>query len=383
MYPLNSIRLENFKSYKDQSFKLSGLNIFCGNNSVGKSTVMQAIGMILQSDFSGKFELKLNGDLINIGRIDDIINDSIPNNAQLKLTLSINGYDVSWGISKEDSTSVRNELPCILGAQNLAKIKGFINTLNFQYIEAERLGPRDNITLSLHNFHNEWLGKKGEFVTEVLYNIINKKDRLILKNGFPDKSDYRIHPKINSARVASNIQAWMDEISPNYKISPEIEENANIAYNTIRSESGKNTKPKNIGFGYSYALSIVTSLLLAQPGELVVLENPEAHLHPRGQSYIGRLIAYSAQAGVQILVETHSDHLLNGIRVVARTSADFSPEIISLFYISHEKNESTAEKITISKDGKLSSWPKGFFDQQSIDMYTIMTGRSETPNLVK
>ncbi|EGG8865533.1 DUF3696 domain-containing protein, partial [Salmonella enterica] len=75
--------------------------------------------------------------------------------------------------------------------------------------------------------------------------------------------------------------------------------------------------------------------------------------------------------------------LLNGIRVVARTSSDFSPDLISLFYISHENNESTAEKIAIGKDGKLSNWPKGFFDQQSIDMYTIMTGSFDTPNSMK
>ncbi|MCL0182211.1 DUF3696 domain-containing protein [Klebsiella pneumoniae] len=383
MNQIKSIKLENFKSYKNQTFNISGLNVFCGNNSVGKSTVMQAIAMILQSDFGNKSDLKLNGDLINVGRIDDIFNDFTSAEGKLSITISTSNCEVRWGITKEDSTIIRNELPCISGLEDIKTLKDFINISNFQYIEAERIGPRDNIPLSQHNFHSDWLGKKGEYVIEVLDTIMNKQDRLILDNEKPNKDDPRIHYKLNSVRVASNIQAWMDEISPNYKIHPKLEVNANIAYNTIQAESGKQTKPKNIGFGYSYALSIVSALLLAKPGELVVLENPEAHLHPRGQSYMGRLIAYTAQAGVQVLIETHSDHLLNGIRVVARTSPDFSPELISLFYISHENNESTAEKIAIGKDGKLSSWPKGFFDQQSIDMYTIMTGSFDTPDSMK
>jgi len=380
MLPIKSIKLKNFKSYKKQSFDLSGLNVFCGNNSVGKSTVMQALGMILQSDFGSKHDLKLNGELINIGRIEDIINDFIPEDDKLKITLSANVSEVSWGVSQEDSANIRNELPCVSGLNEIKKIKDIIDVINFQYIEAERIGPRDNISLSQHNFHSDWLGKKGEYVIEVLDTIMNRQDRLILKDGVSNKNDPRIHHKFINVRVANNIQAWMDEISPNYKIQPKLDVNANIAYNTIQAESGKQTKPKNIGFGYSYALSIVTALLLAKPGELVVLENPEAHLHPRGQSYMGRLIAYTAQAGVQILIETHSDHLLNGIRVVARTSPDFSSELISLFYISHENNESTAEKIAVGKDGKLSRWPAGFFDQQSIDMYTIMTGSFNTPD---
>lgn len=383
MHPIKSISLENFKSYKNQSFVLSGLNVFCGNNSVGKSTVMQAIGMVLQSDFSSKYDLKINGELINIGRIEDIISDFIADDDSMKVTLCINDCETSWGATKDDSANLRNGLPCIAGVEHVNHMKDFIDASNFQYIEAERIGPRDNISLSQHNFHSDWLGKKGEYFIEVLDTIMNRQDRLILKDGSPNKDDPRIHHKFSNVRVANNIQAWMDEISPNYKIQPKLEVNANIAYNTIQAESGKLTKPKNIGFGYSYALSIVSALLLAKPGELVVLENPEAHLHPRGQSYMGRLIAYTAQAGVQVLIETHSDHLLNGIRVVARTFTDFSPELISLFYISHENNESTAEKIAIGKDGKLSSWPKGFFDQQSIDMYTIMTGSFETPNSMK
>ncbi|WP_251388872.1 AAA family ATPase [Pectobacterium atrosepticum] len=161
MNQIKSINLENFKSYKNQTFNISGLNVFCGNNSVGKSTVMQAIAMILQSDFGSKSDLKLNGDLINIGRIDDVFNDFTSAEDKLSITISTSNCEVRWGITKEDSTIIRNELPCISGLEDIETLKDFVNISNFQYIEAERIGPRDNIPLSQHNFHSDWLGKKG------------------------------------------------------------------------------------------------------------------------------------------------------------------------------------------------------------------------------
>ncbi len=74
-------------------------------------------------------------------------------------------------------------------------------------------------------------------------------------------------------------------------------------------------RPTNVGFGISYALPVVTALLAAQPGELIIIENPESHIHPRGQAGLGKLIAKTAMNDVQLIVETHSDHIVNGIRI--------------------------------------------------------------------
>jgi predicted ATPase len=134
-----------------------------------------------------------------------------------------------------------------------------------------------------------------------------------------------------------------------------------------------------MGFGLSYSLGIVCALLLTKPGGLVVIENPEAHLHPRGQSYIGRLIARAALAGVQVIIETHSDHLLNGIRVGARLDDDYVGEGFKVYYVSGvQDSESTVEEISIGENGQLSSWPEGFFDQQAYDLKTLMKGEEVT-----
>ena len=57
---------------------------------------------------------------------------------------------------------------------------------------------------------------------------------------------------------------------------------------------------------------------IAFHGELIVIENPETHLHPKGQANLAKLIALVAEQGVQIIIETHSDHIINGLRVATK-----------------------------------------------------------------
>ena len=75
-----------------------------------------------------------------------------------------------------------------------------------------------------------------------------------------------------------------------------------------------------MGFGVTYSLPIILSGLIAKEKGLLIVENPEAHLHPAGQSRMGVFLAWLAGKGVQVLVETHSDHIINGIR---RAIAEF------------------------------------------------------------
>lgn len=134
--------------------------------------------------------------------------------------------------------------------------------------------------------------------------------------------------------------------------------------NSLGEES---TNALNMGFGVSYSLPIIVALLSAREGDILVLENPEAHLHPRGQRKIGELVALAAANGVQIFMETHSDHVLNGIRLSVRNKKISSDKVkINYFYeyLSEEgiqKHEKTSPEIL--EDGSLSNWPEGFFDE--------------------
>ena len=102
----------------------------------------------------------------------------------------------------------------------------------------------------------------------------------------------------------------------------------------------------------------------SKPDDLLIIENPESHLHPAGQSKIAELCAIASSQGVQIIIETHSDHFLNGIRVATKKEI-LKPESSQIYYFRKEKNEleTKIDKLNIDKNGKIDEWPIGFFDE--------------------
>lgn len=106
-------------------------------------------------------------------------------------------------------------------------------------------------------------------------------------------------------------------------------------------------------------------------GGLLLVENPEAHLHPRGQSKMGAFLARVAASGVQVVVETHSDHVLNGVRRAIAAERVLEPRQAVLHFFDTNVDRAGApqvERIEIRADGELTAWPERFFDQRQADL---------------
>jgi predicted ATPase len=102
---------------------------------------------------------------------------------------------------------------------------------------------------------------------------------------------------------------------------------------------------------------------------VLIVDSPEAHLHPRGQSRIGCFLAQAAACG-QILIETHSDHVLNGIRLAVRDGL-IAPADVAIYFFECNVPDETRSKVLrllVDKDGNLDLWPTGFFDQSERDL---------------
>jgi predicted ATPase len=127
-----------------------------------------------------------------------------------------------------------------------------------------------------------------------------------------------------------------------------------------------------MAFGLTYALPVITALLSAKEGALLLIENPEAHLHPRGQSRLSELIALAAQSGVQIIIETHSDHIFNGVLKAVAADKIKKDNVKVHFFEPDKTNTSISTEIQFTSKGRILNPQKGFFDQFDDDLDTLL-----------
>jgi predicted ATPase len=121
-------------------------------------------------------------------------------------------------------------------------------------------------------------------------------------------------------------------------------------------------------------------LLGSRSGSLLLLENPEAHLHPRGQAKLGELLARAASGGVQVIVESHSDHVLNGIRIAVRDGILAAEDAAIHFFARDPDATGVRSKVTqmrVDRDGRIDKWPEGFFDEWDRALEKLLEPRTE------
>jgi predicted ATPase len=389
---ITEISVDNFKCFNNnETFTFGKLNLLTGINGRGKSSLLQTLLLMSQTlrQLKTPQRLLINGEWVELGTFDDIKNSSskkkniafhfktdddeqndlrfeygeVAKNARIAnlTSLIIDGDDKFIEMSEatespnETSSSVNNAKTLIpLGSLNTSSIFH-----KFHFIAADRLGPveyvkKKDIPESLQ------LGIKGE-------NLVN----VLAFNGNDIEVNNLVRRGSGSSNLINQTIEWLSYILDGANININGTEKASsILMMMINSQAdGHSYKPSNVGFGYSYILPLIVTGLLAKSGDVVIMENPEAHLHPRAQSRIAEFFSKVASYGVQVFIESHSEHILNGLRVSA-----LNPEIkINYDQIAiHYFNESyKAEKLVMTEKAKIINWPDGFFDQQEIDLSDI------------
>jgi predicted ATPase len=352
---LKSVRLINFKAFKDLTVTLRPLTLLTGLNGMGKSSILQAL-LFLRQNYGTQViktsNVRLNGDLVQFGTWADILFDQAEED---EFRIELNDLDV-WQPFAFQFSSDKNTI-VDTGKFN----KNFVDTCpvfisDFQYIAAERLGPRKISDIS----STDDIGKYGEYA---MYQLHKLRD---------NKIDARlIHPSLRTTdvsndRLLDNIEAWLGEISPSIRLRLDYFENFDSVQSLFAYVRDRDTsnyyRATNVGFGITYVLPILLAILSARPNSLILLENPEAHLHPRGQAKMGELLARASEVGIQIICETHSDHILNGMRVATKEHLA-QPENIIIHHFSVEEFVRTHYEVFVDSDGGIAPWPEGFFDE--------------------
>lgn len=368
---ISSLELKNFKCFEKLQIDLKSVNLFTGVNGVGKSTVIQALLLLRQSFLADKEnnKLYLNGKYVEMGNSQDVVYDKAQDDF-VEINVMSNGKKYVHKYSYEQDTDYLN---AVTGTSDVPKeaLKDDVILYgdNFVYLSAYRIKPQDRYgIISDKELKARHFGNNGEFALQYL-GMYGDED---VKNDCVIVEDVKGKSLINQVRI------WMDKVSPG--VSPQIKvmmdsRVSELTFDFVEGKEKTNSyKSINVGFGITYILPVIVALLSSKPGDLIIIENPEAHIHPAGQRMLGELIAKAGAGGAQIFVETHSDHIINGVRVSVKEKYVSKDDVKIAFFYKDEKQgyRHTFCELQVFDGGKLSTWPKGFLDEWEKALIDLM-----------
>ncbi len=377
---LTRIDLQYFKCFKLLKLHLCPLTLLSGANASGKSSIIQALTLLHQTmrEHEWSSRLMLNGAVVRLGTVADVI-DKVYGRRSCGIALQDLIADHRW-----EFTGERDEMSMVVKHVGVSGIEVLEETdpemlhhllpetarqhthmlieclLRLTYLTAERLGPREYYPLEDSQLAPV-VGPRGEHAVSVLY---SGSDEHILKDlVIEGEPPTRLYQTI----------ARMNNFFPGCDLTIDKVPNANAVTLGIRTSDDTDFhRPIHTGFGLTQVFPIVVAALSAGPDDLLLIENPEVHLHPAGQAMMGEFLAEVAAAGVQVILETHSDHVLNGVRRAVRKKK-LSPDRVALhFFLSRHECEregiAQVQSPVMDNDGNIDTWPEGFFDQFDKDM---------------
>lgn len=347
---IKNLMIENFKCVSNMNIECNNINVFVGTNSSGKSTILQALLFFAQNI---KEEKGLNGDYISIGGFEE-------NRCYYSRKNSINVGIIDYYNNKNIIELYKeNDVEHIKYVsddfEEFRTIQNFFieNKKQVQYLSCHRVGPQDLYKKNMSLFDD--IGTNGQF--SIAY--LNKHSSDAMNEDFCKyKGNYTFGSQVNW---------WL-----NYIVGAKISTSSIPSTDYVKASYSMNDineiRPQNIGSGVSYLVSVVITCLSAPEDSIIVIENPEIHLHPAAQSKVAEFLYFVSKHKRQIFIETHSDHIFNGYRAgIANSEMDQND--INIYYVSQDEEHNTnAMLVQIGRMGRIENQVEGLFDQFDIDL---------------
>jgi predicted ATPase len=317
---IEQLAIDGYKSIRHQLIVLKQMNVLAGLNSSGKSSVIQALRIL------GRVAQKKE-DLFpeNCGDEDRLRN---VHEERMELAASYGEDGEKW-IRYSERESSNADFPKII------------------YVGADRLGPQ-----------TIYPSKKNGGLDERGTNVL----RIIEECGTAGVvlPDNMLNDQCEGEAFKYVVQGWLKEISPGVRFNFD-----RVAGQEAHTATYNEFWPTNVGYGLSYTLPVIVAILLGvtEKNGIVLLENPEAHIHAKGQVALADLMCRAVDAGAQIVVETHSDHVFDGVRIYAKEHEGFADKVKLAWFRLNDEESTEIEHPVLQPNGGLNYWPKDMFSQ--------------------
>ena len=222
-----------------------------------------------------------------------------------------------------------------------------------QYLSCHRLGPQS--VYQKYMGLNEKIGNNGEYAIAYLDHHGTDVLETSLCKG---TQDYTLLGQVN----------WWLSYIMDTEISTEEISGTDLVKASYLMHDLQNVRPENVGSGVSYLISILILCLSSPEKSVLVIENPEIHLHPSAQAKVCEFLYSMAESGRQLFVESHSDHIFNGFRAGIATGEMEKAKINMQFVRLNEEHITETIYVEVGRMGRIENQQKDLFDQFDLDM---------------
>ena len=399
---ITELTARNFKSWKDTGrLRFAPLTGFFGANSSGKTSILQTLLLLKQTverppDWNEPLYFGDEQSLVNLGSLEDIIHYPV-NDSRLEIS-------VSWKTREE--IDIRG---------NLTNFLSFLTSIvKNKYGDTELEGFR--YTFGEYNVGIGWTPQGYKFINNNIsadafrcYGLVSPsnygEDYLSLQNAFenlfsqilylgplreyprrryPWEGDHptgvgqygeKMIPATLSSRIRGlptdeQIPKWLQQLGliDSYDVRPLSDTGGDYECLVKQYKGGPEVPLTDVGFGVSQVLPVLILCYYAPEGSILILEQPEAHLHPKVQSELADvLIDVVKNRNIQIILESHSAHLLHRLqRRIAEE--DISADQTAFYFCQINDGTSEIERLDVDEYGNIRNWPQNFFGDDLGDL---------------
>ena len=426
---LRRMTLTNFKCWRELDVELAPITLFFGTNSSGKTAILQSLLMLKQTADNLNKNQHLyfgNGErsLVDLGSYRDLVfSHGIGNGIAMSLSWVKEGpilskrtgaiwasdlehhydrgksidYEVEW---RMDNGIYISELAYKTqtndGQTNQVKVRRredgsyvhVLPNLGSKWEQSTKSAPESCYGLPLDSdLSGGEYGREFLQLMRCLYylgplRVHPKRHYLWTGNRFghfvePDGSDtiqFLIGQTQDDARLLTEVARHLVKtgVADDFQVRS-IDERQRL-YEAVVTIGGIESALLDVGFGVSQVLPVITMLLSAPEGSIILLEQPELHLHPNAQAALADLMLNAAEErNIQLIIESHSEHILRRLqRRIAEVEAEFAtPENIKMYFCQPGENGSTAQEVKVDDYGQIANWPENFMGDISGDLHEM------------